>query len=141
MAPLQQRFPKVRVYQDWREMLRKERANIDSVNVSIPDHMHCAVALEAMKIGLILVGHEHDPDVCRFVLGDDYWQCIAGSASQRGRGNSFLVIDVIGEPTAIERGGTRVRLTVTRYETGDHRDSSAFVTTRVQPLSVVSHPV
>jgi predicted dehydrogenase len=51
MEPLQQRFPKVRVYQDWRELLRKERAHIDSVNVSIPDHMHCAVALEAMKLG------------------------------------------------------------------------------------------
>jgi predicted dehydrogenase len=51
MAPLQARFPKVRVYQDWREMLKKERSNIDSVNVSIPDHMHCAVALEAMKLG------------------------------------------------------------------------------------------
>ena len=32
-------------------MLKKERGNIDSVNVSIPDHMHCAVALEAMKRG------------------------------------------------------------------------------------------
>ena len=51
IEPLQRRFPKVRVYQDWREMLEKERRNIDSVNVSIPDHMHCVVALEAMKIG------------------------------------------------------------------------------------------
>jgi predicted dehydrogenase len=51
MEPVQQRFPKVRVYQDWREMLKKERSNIDSVNVSIPDHMHCAVALEAMRLG------------------------------------------------------------------------------------------
>src|SRR5689334_20278279 len=51
VEPLQRRFPKVRVYQDWREMLQKERKNIDSVNVSIPDHMHCAVALEAMRMG------------------------------------------------------------------------------------------
>jgi predicted dehydrogenase len=51
IEPLQQRFPKVRVYQDWREMLQKERRNIDSVNVSIPDHMHCAVAMEAMRQG------------------------------------------------------------------------------------------
>jgi predicted dehydrogenase len=51
MEPLQRRFPKVRVYQDWRELLRKEHARIDSVNVSIPDHMHCVVALEAMKLG------------------------------------------------------------------------------------------
>ena len=49
MEPLQQRFPKVRVYQDWREMLKKERKNIDSVNVSVPDHMHFPVAMEAMK--------------------------------------------------------------------------------------------
>ncbi len=51
IEPLQQKFPKVRVYQDWREMFRKERAHIDSVNVSVPDHMHCAIALEAMKMG------------------------------------------------------------------------------------------
>jgi predicted dehydrogenase len=45
------RFPKVRVYQDWRELLKKERKNIDSVSVSIPDHMHCLVAVEALKRG------------------------------------------------------------------------------------------
>ena len=48
---LQERFPKVRVYQDWRELLKKEHENIDSVNVSIPDHMHCLVAMQAMKQG------------------------------------------------------------------------------------------
>ncbi len=48
---LQQMFPKVRVYQDWRELLRKERGSIDSVNVAVPDHMHCLMALEAMKAG------------------------------------------------------------------------------------------
>lgn len=51
IEPLQQKFPKVRVYQDWRELFEKERSHIDSVNVSIPDHMHCLVALEAMKRG------------------------------------------------------------------------------------------
>jgi predicted dehydrogenase len=48
---VQERFPKVRVYQDWRELIKKEQKNIDSVNVSIPDHMHCLVALEAMRHG------------------------------------------------------------------------------------------
>jgi len=48
---VQQRFPKVRVYQDWRELLEKEHANIDSVNVSTPDHMHCLIAIEAMRRG------------------------------------------------------------------------------------------
>jgi predicted dehydrogenase len=43
------KFPKVRVYQDWRELLKKEHDHIDSVSVSIPDHMHCLVAVEALK--------------------------------------------------------------------------------------------
>src|SRR5215216_5932703 len=51
IEPLQQKFPKVRVYQDWREMLKKEGKNIDSVNVSVPDHMHFPIAMEAMKRG------------------------------------------------------------------------------------------
>src|SRR5688572_27167066 len=44
-------FPDVRVYQDWREMLRKEESNIDSVNVSTPDHMHAPIAMAAMSMG------------------------------------------------------------------------------------------
>jgi predicted dehydrogenase len=48
---VQERFPKIRVYQDWRELLEKEHKNIDSVNVSVPDHMHCLIAMEAMKRG------------------------------------------------------------------------------------------
>ena len=43
------KFPKVRVYQDWRELLKKERDHIDSVSVSTPDHMHCMVAVEALR--------------------------------------------------------------------------------------------
>src|SRR6185369_2587833 len=45
------RFPKAKVYQDWREMLEKEAKNIDAVMVSIPDHMHAMVAATAMKLG------------------------------------------------------------------------------------------
>jgi predicted dehydrogenase len=48
---LQEMFPKVRIYQDWRELLKKESKQIDSVNVSTPDHMHAAIAMEAMKRG------------------------------------------------------------------------------------------
>ena len=44
-------FPEARVYQDWREMFRKEQDNIDSVNVSTPDHMHAPIAMAAMSMG------------------------------------------------------------------------------------------
>jgi predicted dehydrogenase len=51
VSRLQERFPTVRIYQDWRELLKREKNNIDSVNVSTPDHIHAIVALEAMKGG------------------------------------------------------------------------------------------
>ena len=49
--PVKKLFPEVRVYQDWRELLRKEGDHLDSVNVSTPDHMHAAIAMAAMARG------------------------------------------------------------------------------------------
>ena len=48
--PVKKLFPNVRVYQDWRELLRKEAGNLDSVNVSTPDHMHAPIAMAAMAL-------------------------------------------------------------------------------------------
>lgn len=45
------RYPGARLYRDWREMLEKEEKNIDSVNVSTPDHMHAAPAMTAIRKG------------------------------------------------------------------------------------------
>lgn len=50
VARLQEKFPQIRIYQDWRELLKKEKT-IDSINVSVPDHIHAVVAIEAMKHG------------------------------------------------------------------------------------------
>jgi predicted dehydrogenase len=47
-AGIQELFPRARIYQDWRELLDKEEGRIDSINVSTPDHMHAAIALEAI---------------------------------------------------------------------------------------------
>lgn len=46
-----QRYPEARVYTDWRELLDKEGDRIDSVNVSVPDHMHAAIGLQAIGRG------------------------------------------------------------------------------------------
>jgi predicted dehydrogenase len=48
---LREAFPDVKIYQDWRELLDKEQNNLDSVNVSTPDHMHAPIALSAMQLG------------------------------------------------------------------------------------------
>ena len=48
---VKKRFPDVKVYQDWRELLDKEK-NLNSVNVSTPDHMHAPITMRAMQQGL-----------------------------------------------------------------------------------------
>lgn len=50
-AGIKGKFPKAKIYTDWRELLEKEADNIDSVNVSTPDHMHGPIGLEAMALG------------------------------------------------------------------------------------------
>ena len=51
VADVKAMFPGVRVYQDWRQLLDKEANNLDSVNVSVPDHMHAPIAYSAMQLG------------------------------------------------------------------------------------------
>lgn len=49
MNAIRAEFPGIRAYQDWRELFEKEGDRIDSVNVSIPDHMHTLVVAEALR--------------------------------------------------------------------------------------------
>jgi predicted dehydrogenase len=46
------KYPEARLYQDWREMLRKERGQIDAACVGTPDHMHAPQAISSMRLGL-----------------------------------------------------------------------------------------
>lgn len=41
--------PNATFYQDWRELLAKE--DIDSVNVTVPDHMHASITMTALEKG------------------------------------------------------------------------------------------
>ncbi len=50
-AEVKKLFPEVRVYQDYRELLDKEK-DLDSVNISTPDHMHAPITMRAMQRGL-----------------------------------------------------------------------------------------
>jgi predicted dehydrogenase len=43
--------PRARLYSDWRELLSQEGERTDSVNVSVPDHMHFAIAYSAIQKG------------------------------------------------------------------------------------------
>jgi predicted dehydrogenase len=45
------KFPKARLYRDWRKMLENEGDKIDSINATVPNHMHAAIAVTAMRMG------------------------------------------------------------------------------------------
>ena len=67
-----EKFPNARIYQDWRELLEKEADNIDSVNVSTPDHMHAPIAMAAMQLGKHVYGQKplaHDLHEVRRMTG------------------------------------------------------------------------
>ncbi len=44
-------IPGARLYSDWRELLKKEKRNIDAVNVTVPDHNHFIIAMAAIDAG------------------------------------------------------------------------------------------
>ncbi|MBX9627795.1 MAG: Gfo/Idh/MocA family oxidoreductase [Gemmataceae bacterium] len=57
LGELKKRFPDCRVYDDFRVLLEKEK-ELDSVNVSTPDHMHAPIAMTAMNRGLHVYGQK-----------------------------------------------------------------------------------
>jgi len=46
-----ERFPKAAYYKDFREMLAKEKNNIDACSISTPDHTHAVAAMAAIVRG------------------------------------------------------------------------------------------
>ena len=44
-------YPSAKKYYDWREMLEKDRNNIDAVLIGTPDHNHAVIASHFMKAG------------------------------------------------------------------------------------------
>src|SRR5437899_13071461 len=55
---LKKKFPDAKIYQDWRKLLETEAANIDSVNVSVPDHMHAPIGMSALQLGKHVYGQK-----------------------------------------------------------------------------------
>lgn len=50
--------PNARLYSDWRVMLRTEDGALDSVHVSVPDHMHGPIMVEALNRNLHVYGQK-----------------------------------------------------------------------------------
>jgi len=57
-AEARKRFPDVPFYRDWRALLERHGAELDSVNVSTPDHMHAPIAHAALQLGKHVYGQK-----------------------------------------------------------------------------------
>ena len=55
---LRKKFPEAKIYKDWRQLIDKEHKNLDSVNVSTPDHMHAPIGMTALQAGLNVYGQK-----------------------------------------------------------------------------------
>lgn len=73
-----EKFPDLRVYRDWRELLEKEADRIDSINVATPDHMHAAAGLKAVNLGKHLYGQKP--------LTQNLWECRKLTEAARAKG-------------------------------------------------------
>jgi len=51
------KFPEARIYSDFRELLEKEK-DLQTVNVSTPDHMHAPIGVSALNCGLHVYGQK-----------------------------------------------------------------------------------
>ena len=66
-AEFRKLFPEARVYQDFRELLEKE-TDLQTCNVSTPDHMHAPIGTAALRRGLHVYGQKpltHNLYECR----------------------------------------------------------------------------
>jgi predicted dehydrogenase len=66
-AEFRKKFPEARIYKDFRELLEKEK-DLQSVNVSTPDHMHAPIGVSALNRGLAVYGQKplaHNLHECR----------------------------------------------------------------------------
>jgi len=56
-AEFRKLFPEARIYQDFRDLLAKEK-DLQTVNVSTPDHMHAPIGMAALNRGLHVYGQK-----------------------------------------------------------------------------------
>src|SRR5262249_3299275 len=48
---VKKKYPDAKIYQDWREMIAKEKRNVDIACVATPDHMHAPQGMSSMNAG------------------------------------------------------------------------------------------
>ncbi len=111
------RYPKAKLYRDFREMLDKEQKNLNGVTITIPDFMHATASLWAMERGIAV----H----CQKPLTATVWEArLLANAARK-----YKVATQMGNQGYSSRGDAhRLRIYLERRNRRRHR--GAFVERR-----------
>jgi len=84
-------FPSANYYHDFREMLEKEKNNIDACSISTPDHTHAVATMAAMQLGKHVYTQKpltHDIYEARMLTeAADKYKVVTQMGNQGGSGN------------------------------------------------------
>ena len=103
LAAAKKAFPNARTYRDWRDLLAVEGDRIDSLNVSVPDHNHTVMAVEAMRQG------KHcylEKPLCKTIAEARLLRQVAAETGVRTQmGTQWHAMDADRETVAVLRSG------------------------------------
>ena len=107
-----ERFPNAKYYKDFRQMLEKEKNNIDACSISTPDNCHAVATLAAMQLGKHVYTQKpltHDIYEARILAqAATKYKVVTQMGNQGGSGEGVRkakeIIDagMIGEVNAVE---------------------------------------
>jgi predicted dehydrogenase/glutaredoxin len=111
-AKSRQSFPKANYYHDFREMLEKEKNNIDACSISTPDNTHAVATIAAMQLGKHVYTQKpltHDIYEARVLTeAAKKYKVVTQMGNQGGSGNGvrrtqeLIAAGLIGEVTDVQ---------------------------------------
>ena len=106
-----EKWPDATFYRDYREMLERQRDDIDAVIVSSPDHMHAVQALAAMELGKHVYCEKpltHDiAEARRLTEAAEQYRVVTQMGNQGSSGDSTRLVEtwiqegIIGDVTRV----------------------------------------
>ncbi|HPS09697.1 MAG TPA: Gfo/Idh/MocA family oxidoreductase [Kiritimatiellia bacterium] len=120
LAGAAKKVPGARTYTDWRELLAKEGDKVDSVNVTVPDHMHASITLSALR------ARKHV--YCQKPLCHDVAECRALAQAVKGSG----LVTQLGTQTAALVGDRMAVHYLSHGAIGEVRRIVLFCTSRAR---------
>jgi predicted dehydrogenase len=101
-------------YPDWKEMLKKERANLDAVVISLPHHLHMPAILDACAAGLSVLCEK--PMCMNLKEADRIEKAVRKSGVTYMSAHNQLFLPIVAEMKSLIEAGKIGRVMVIRSQ-------------------------